>query len=74
VRGFKGGLDDFLSAAAMDFWLGRGINPFEELTVLFQEVPSSLEEKLSLAMGGGDGSKHLGVGEEPAEEENAESE
>jgi len=74
VRGFKGSLDDFLSAAAMDFWLGRGINPFEELTVLFQEVPSSLEEKLSLAMGGGDGPKHPGMGKEPAEEEDAEPE
>ena len=74
LRGFKGDLNDFLAMAAMDFWLGREINPFEELTVIFQGIPSSLEEKLALATGGGHEPGHAGLAEHPAEEEDAEPE
>jgi hypothetical protein len=52
LRGFPGSFEEFINVAALDFWLSRGINPFEELAVIFQEVPSKLEEKLALAIGG----------------------
>jgi hypothetical protein len=69
LRGFEGDLNEFIAMCAMQFWLDREINPFEELTVIFQEVPSSLEEKLTLAMGGAHEPADTGVAEQAAEGE-----
>lgn len=73
LRGFKGDYNEFLTVAALDFWLGREINPFEELTVVFQGVPSSLLDKLQL-MGGAHEPGHTGLDKDSAEAESVEPE
>lgn len=32
INGFPGGLSEFISLAVVDFWLGRGRNPYEEVS------------------------------------------
>jgi len=46
ARGYKGDFQDFLGLAVLDFWLGRNINPFEELALVFENVPSTLPDRL----------------------------
>ena len=40
LHGFSGELCDWLSLISLEFWWARGINPFEEMGVVFETVPS----------------------------------
>lgn len=61
TEGYPGGFDEFIEVALLDFWLGRGVNPFERLAVLFNEVPSELKNRLEQAAGGAYDAERLEV-------------
>lgn len=53
AHGYKRSYEDFISLTMLDFWLGREINPFEELSVVFQDIPSTLAERIAALPKGG---------------------
>mgnify|MGYP001558692740 FL=1 len=44
-RGFEGGLENWLSLVSVDFWTGRGVNPYEEVSRIKEESSGNGERQ-----------------------------